>query len=217
MQPFKRSFSRWEPLNFVSLSLLTILVTYASGELLDFEQLFSNSLAEQMTAGQVEDLLNVRNKWEWLAYVVIPLMLLIKVSVIAFVLDVGLFFFSKKIAYKKLFGMVVRAEFVFLLVVIIKTIWFSLIQTDFILDDLQYYYPLSMLNLIGHEEIEAWFIYPFQLLNLFQVAYWFILAWMLGRELKSDLGSGLKIVLSSYGTGLLIWVVAMMFLTLNMS
>lgn len=215
MQPPKSSFLKRAPLNFVTLSLLTVLLSYATGKILDFEHLFANSLAERLTVGQIENLLNFKKKWEWVGHVAIPLVLLIKVSVIAFVLDIGLFFFNKKIAYKKLFSLVVKAEFVFLLVIVIKTVWFSFFQTDYDLQDTQYFYPLSMLGIIGYEGLESWFIYPFQLLNLFQVAYWFILAWLIGKELKSDLNNGLKIVLSSYGTSLLIWMVAVMFLTLN--
>lgn len=59
---------------------------------------------------------------------------------------------------------------------------------------------------------------PFQVLNLFELAYWFILAYLLGKELgDDDKDKSLSIVLSSYGTSLLIWVVGVVFLNLYMS
>lgn len=82
---------------------------------------------------------------------------------------------------------------------------------------MQYFYPLSALNIIGYEGLQSWFIYPFQLINLFELAYWVILAYLIGKEFNENTDKGLSIVASSYGVSLLIWVVGMMFFTLNMS
>ena len=140
-----------------------------------------------------------------------------KTAIIATILDLGCFLFGKEIKYKKLFNLVVKAEFIFLLVILVKTAWFYFFQTNYSLEDLQYFYPLSALSIIGYEGLQPWFVYPFQVLNLFELAYWFILAYLLGKELESTTDKGLSIVASSYGVGLLIWVVGVMFLTLNMS
>jgi hypothetical protein len=70
---------------------------------------------------------------------------------------------------------------------------------------------------VGYEGILTWFIYPFQVINLFEFAYWFILASLISKELKTTTSKGFSIVASSYGVALLIWVVGVMFFTLNMS
>ena len=70
------------------------------------------------------------------------------------------------------------------------------------MEDLQYFYPLYALSIIGYEGLQPWFVYPFQVLNLFELAYWFILAYLLGKELESTTDKGLSIVASSYGVGL---------------
>lgn len=143
---------------------------------------------------------------------------IIKVSIISTILDVGCFFFGKEIKYKKLFNIVVKAEFIFLLVIVFKTAWFYFLQTDYNLEDLQYFYPLSALNIVGYEGLQPWFIYPFQILNLFELAYWLILAYLIGEEINdTESTKGLQIVASSYGISLLIWVIGVMFFTLNIS
>ncbi len=77
---------------------------------------------------------------------------------------------------------------------------------------------MSALNIIGYEGLEPWFIYPLQVLNLFELAYWFIIAFLLNKEINdTESTKGLQIVVSSYGVSLLIWVVGVMFFTLNMS
>ena len=116
-----------------------------------------------------------------------------------------------------MFNLVVMAEFVFLLVVIFKITWFYFFQQEYTLEDLQYFYPFSALNLVGYKGLQPWFIYPLQILNLIEVVYWLVLAYLLSRELQISAKKGISIVASSYGVSLLIWVVGVMFFTLNMS
>ncbi|MBB3123340.1 hypothetical protein FHS04_000837 [Mesoflavibacter sabulilitoris] len=202
---------------FLILTLISILFSTISNELLNSDALLINSLAEQFSYKQIEEALLFQKRWEWVSFVILPLILLIKISIISAILDAGCFFFGKEIKYKKLFNIVVKAEFVFLLVIVFKTAWFYFFQTSYTLEDLQYFYPLSALNIIGYKGLQPWFIYPFQVLNLFELAYWFILAYLIGKELNENTDKGLSIVASSYGVGLLIWVVGVMFFTLNMS
>lgn len=204
-------------LSFLFIALLMFAFSFFSSILLKTDKLLLNSLAEQITSEQLDDVLHFSKKWQWLSYVLIPILLLLKVAVIALILDLGCFFFNKDIKYKKLFNIVVKAEFVFLLVIVFKTIWFYFFKTDYTFEDLQYFYPLSALNIVGYEGVKSWLIYPFQVLNLFELAYWFILAYLLGKELGDAKDKSLSIVLSSYGTSLLIWVVGVVFLTLYTS
>ncbi|WP_340075575.1 hypothetical protein [Leptobacterium sp. I13] len=175
------------------------------------------SLSDRFTREQVENILNFQQKWEWIGYVFLPILLLLKIAIIAAIIDVGCFFFDKEIKYKKLFNIVVKAEFVFLLVIVCKTLWFYIFQPNYTLEDLQYFYPFSVLGIIGYKGLDVWWVYPFQLVNLFELAYWVILAYLLGKTLKIKTEKGFSIVASSYGIGLFIWVISVMFFTLNMS
>jgi hypothetical protein len=205
-------------LYFLVLVLITFLLTFLSEITLDSESLFIGSLAENISEQELLEVLEIKDKWKWLGYLILPLLLLFKVSLIAWILDLGCFFLSSDVRYKSLFSITVKSELIFLLVVFIKVTWFYFFNTDFNLEDLQYFYPLSALSLIGHEGIEPWFIYPLQVLNLFEITYWFVLAYLIGKEINDTVSTkGLQIVASSYGVGLLIWVVTIMFLTLNMS
>lgn len=202
---------------FLTLAIVQICLTFLSQELLNTNNIVVNSLSEQLSIQQINDIIAFREKWQWLGYLLLPLLLLIKISIIAATLDAGCFFFNKNIKYKELFNIVVKAEFIFLLAIVFKTAWFYFFQTDYTLENLQYFYPLSALNIVGHEGLQPWFVYPFQVLNLFELAYWIVLAYLLSKALQENTDKGLSIVVSSYGVGLLIWVVGVMFLTLNMS
>ena len=208
----------------ILLILATFLVTFLFDKLLSLESLLFNHLNALMNTRKVIEYINLSKKWQLLSYLLIPIVLLIKTTILASILYVGAFFYSKaKVTFKQLFDAVIKAEFVFLGVGVAKIIWFYFFQTNYTLEDLQYFYPLSALNIIGYQGLDAWFIYPLQVLNLFELAYWLLLAYFIGKLslTEKDKGKpmdlGLKIVASSYGSALLLWVVVIMFFTLNYS
>lgn len=219
------SFNKYNPfIRLLILSLLMIIFSHISIMIFPINDLLYQSYSEKLTALQIKEIFELQEKWNWLSYTIIPLILLIKSSLIANVLYVGTFFFSKsKVTFKQLFNAVIKAEFIFLLIGIAKIIWFYFFQTNYTLEDLQYFYPLSALNIVGYQGLESWFIYPLQVLNLFELAYWLLLSYFVGKLAftEKDKGKpmdlGFKIVASSYGSALLLWVVVVMFFTLNYS
>lgn len=200
------------------LSLALILLGEATKAILKIDALQYSSMAEKLTSQQLNQYFEFQNKWKWVSYFFIPIYIAIKTSIIAIVLYIGTYFFSQKeVVYKSLWTIVIKAEFVFLLVGIAKIIWFSFFQTKYNFEDIQYFYPLSALNIIGYKELETWFIYPFQTLSLFELTYWLILAYLIGKETETNMDKGLKIVAYSYGPTLLLWITTIMFFTLNYS
>ena len=113
--------------------------------------------------------------------------------------------------------MAIQAEFVMLIPGLVKLIWFLFVQTDYTLNDLQLFYPLSLLNLFEPGTLEQYLLYPLQVLNLFEVAYWFALAYGVARVINASLERGFGLVMASYGSGLALWVVLVMFLTVSLA
>ena len=209
---------------FFILVLFLLIIGFVGSIILDNEAKLIQYLNENYTTSQVNMYFETKQKWQWFSYSIIPIFLLIKISIIASILYIGTFFYSKaKVTFKQLFNAVVKAEFVFLGVGVLKIVWFYFFQTSYTLEDLQYFYPLSALNIVGYKGLDAWFIYPLQVLNLFELAYWLLLAYFIGKMAftEKDKGKpmdlGFKIVASSYGSALLLWGVVVMFFTLNYS
>lgn len=200
-------------IDLVRIIVIYLFFNFSSGVLfeytLNYNELINNYIYEKLTKQQMNSYFLYKKKWKWVSYALIPLFLLIKTAILASILYVGAFFYSKaKVTFKQLFHAVVKAEFVFLGVGVAKIIWFYFFQTSYTLEDLQYFYPLSALNIVGYEGLDAWFIYPLQVLNLFELAYWLVLALFIGKLAftEKDKGKpmdlGLKIVASSYGSAL---------------
>lgn len=214
-------------LKYAILCVTSFLLGELSKYFLNIDKLIYYSLVQNLSKTQIKEFFEMQNQWKWVGYVFTPVFILLKTILVASVLYIGTFFYSKvKVTFKQLWDVVLKAEFLFLLVGVCKIIWFYFFQTTYTLEDLQYFYPLSALNIIGYKGLEPWFIYPLQTLNVFEVVYWFILAYYISRlasptknvsEYKPNLDFGLKIVMASYGSALLLWVVVVMFFTLNYS
>ncbi|MFT3949067.1 MAG: hypothetical protein QM763_19035 [Agriterribacter sp.] len=186
-------------------------------ELLNIDYLYEATLSDSLSINQVNEIITLKDKFNWIGYAIVPVILLIKIGIVSAILWTGCFFFNKKISYKSLFTIVVKAEYIFLLVIIFKTTWFYFFHNNYSLEDIQYFYPLSVLNIIGYKGLEPWYIYPMQVLNLFECVYWGLLIYMLAKALNMKTDKAFNIVAGSYGAGLLIWVITIMFLTINFS
>ena len=92
-----------------------LLLSYFSVIVLPINDLLYQSYSEKLTTVQIEKVFAFQEKWRWISYALVPLLLLLKISLIASVLYIGTFFYSKvKVTFKQLFNAVVKAEFVFL-------------------------------------------------------------------------------------------------------
>lgn len=206
---------------FIKYSLLCLTLLFFSEVTkytLNFDKLIFNSLSESLSSNQIRKYIDLQDKWQWVGYIFVPIYILLKTTIISSVLYIGTFFFSKnEIIFKNIWNCVIKAEFIFLLVPMLKITWFYFFQTNYTLEDIQYFYPLSALNIVGYKGLEPWLIYPLQTLNLFELAYWLLLAYYIGKATETTMDHGLKIVTSSYGSALLLWVVVVMFFTLNYS
>lgn len=199
-------------------SILLILISETTKSILDIDKLLYNTLAENLSLQQLSRFSELQNKWKWVSYIFIPIYTTIKTSIIAIILYIGTYFFSQKeVSYKSLWNIVINGEYIFLLVVIAKIIWFYFFQTKYELEDIQYFYPFSALNIVGYKGVDTWFIYPFQTLNLFELFYIIYLGSQIGKLTSTNADYGLKIVALSYIPSLLLWVSIVMFFTLNYS
>jgi len=85
---------------FLAVIILTFLITLLVKYGLGLDKLVYNFYAEQLAKDQLEKLLAAQQKWAWVGYVIIPLMVLIRSSLVALCLSVGVFFYDmeRKIA-----------------------------------------------------------------------------------------------------------------------
>jgi len=203
--------------------ILSFLLPFLHNYLLNIDEMQIEEASKILTKTQINKILAQESNNEYLNFIIIPISIIIKIFTVSFVVFIGTFLFNLKTSFKKLLSLVIKLEYVFLLPIVYEIIYFKFINTSATLEEIQYFYPLSALNIVGYKGLEAWFIYPLQELNLFELAYWLLLSYFIGKLAftEKDKGKpmdlGFKIVASSYGSALLLWVVVVMFFTLNYS
>lgn len=204
-------------LYFVFLCLSTILMTYAGRTLLISDDLYFEFYGDQLSYERIAEIVQMIQKWEWTSYVLIPIYYLVKIFLVGICVYIGAIVFAVDISFKKIFEMALVAEAIFLIPITLKLLWFVFFETTYTLSDFQTFYPLSILNLFDPELLEAWLIYPLQLLNIFEIAYLLIFAYGLSIAAQASYKSMIRLAACTYGTGLFIWALAIMFLTVTFS
>ncbi len=202
-------------------ALYTFIFSFAvlSKYFLGIDDLIYKSIGDKLTEDQLKEILHLRDLWTWLSYLLFPLLLYIKIVIITIIIDLGLFFYNynKEIKYKQLFNIVVKAEFIFLLPIIIKFVWFVFFQTDYTLDDIQKFAPLSLYSIFPHNDTNLWLSYPLQMVNAFELLYWIRLSSLISKVAEITKLKAFVIVAYSYGIGLFTFIILVMFFTLKIS
>lgn len=205
-------------LPFSIICCASIVLTYLLRTYIITDGIYFESLAERLSHDQITDFIQTAKAWEWVAYTMTPVLLSIKCITVALCISTGMFLLNNRFDFGRTLGVVVIAEFIFLIPAAIKLIWFLFIQTSYSLNDVQYFSALSMLHFFDITLLEVWLIYPLQVLNIFELFYWVTLAYLISLKFVGmDITQSMKIVVFSYCSSLAVWVGTVMFLTLMMT
>jgi hypothetical protein len=184
---------------------------------LEIKLLESELLAKKFSQKQIDLFFTFSESKEYLNFIIIPINLLTKILIISLLIFFGSSLFDVKLKFKEFLYFTVKAEFIFLLSILCEILYFKFILKKFSYSDVQNFSSLSVLNLIDYRNLDPWFIYPLQLINIFEMAYIIYLSYKIGQLSKTNTANGLKIVACSYVPALLLWVTVVMFFTLNLS
>ena len=201
---------------FLFISLLYVLFSVLLNEFIIKDDLYYQTLGEQLARERIEQLLEFKHKWDWIAYLIIPVVLLFKFLFVALCLETGSIFQGYKTSFKQMFHIAMFSELVFLFAQMLKTVVIALAKLED-LNELQYIASFSLLSIINNKSIDPWFIYPLQTINIFEILYWLFLAFILKTLLQKEYTRMIKFVLSTYGVGLLILIIVVMFINVNFS
>ncbi len=208
-------------INIYFLLVLTISLFLLFNYLFVFslfnENSYMASYSDQLSTSQIEKILFNQHQYLWVSFIFLFISSLIKFFLISTVLYMGLIIAGQKISFMKIFRVVLISEYIFLIAIFLKFIYFYFIQVIYSLTNVNTFYPLSILNLLDSDLIDKIWIYPLQILNVFEITYWIILAYSISKLINNNFDKAFKIVLSSYLPSLIVWVVFIMFLTVTLN
>jgi hypothetical protein len=194
-------FSADKRLLFVLLCLLSFVLLYIKIALIENETAAFEFLQDR-PEGMVLQGINVLKMFS------IPFVYLWKFTVIAFVIWIGCFMFGYRVTYAQCWGVVIAAEFVFVIPELLKILWFFLIETDPTYQDIRSFYPLSLMNFVSdYENLDKRYAYPLKALNVFEIIYWFVLVNGIHHYAQKDKKYVWIIVACSYILIFSLWLV----------
>lgn len=209
-------FSLSPSVSFGLACIIGFISIFLQQEILMTEELFYNSLGEQMAYERIEALVLQQQKYKWLSYVIAPIALLMQVFLITLCLNVGTILFEYKVGFRKLFGMVIRATAVIAVISTIQLIPFLLVDIQ-TLDQLVQLDWFSLAALFQGADLPTWLLLPLKMINLVMLFTLLILAggmhYLSDRPYRQMLG----FVSLTYGLGMILLVLLLVFLQLNMT
>ncbi len=209
---------RWHYL-FIIVIACYFLIFWLSQNVLLNDIVFYNSYSEQLSYERSLKLFQEINRLSWINYVFLPIMLILKCTLVSTVLYTGIFFcdISKDISFSTVFRIVTASEIIFVLAGITKFLWFFLFAGNYDLNDMSFFYPLSLINLFDQSEVREFWVFPLQSVNVFQILYILLLSLGLNKAGAIEKEKSEKVVIRSYMPALLFWVVLIMFISIDSS
>jgi hypothetical protein len=204
---------------FIVIVVANLLIIWLSKSVLINEIVFYNTFSEQLTWDRSIKLFDDMRRLTWIGYAFTPIILLIKFSLVSLVLYTGIVFcnIQDKVSLGSVFKIVVASEIVFVIASLLKFLWFYFFAGNYDLNDLGFFYPLSLINFFKTSEVNKLWIFPLQTVNIFQVIYIISISFGLNKVCKVENPDSDKIVLLSYLPALGLWVTLIMFLTIDAS
>lgn len=181
------------------------------------DQLYYNSFGDTIAMDRIEAYVSKQKENEWVGYALAPLLLLVKTGYTAVCISLGCFLAGIEMPFKKIYKVTLFAEVAILAGVLIQTVSLLLFKEINTLEDVQNFAPFSLYGLMGTKDTPTYLNYPLRVINIFEVAYWILLALGLKVFLQKPFGKMLRLVLATYGIGLLVWVVFVVFLSINLT
>lgn len=204
-------------LAFIIISFISIALSFVSRHYLINEEIVYKSLSEHLPTERLEDAMANRVKYEWLNYMLIPIVKFTLFIITSTVILTGVYLNAYKISFKKILTVVAFSGFVVLIPNFIKIVYFFFFKESFSLEEFQNFHPHSLLFYVDKQEIAKWFYYPIYLINFTELLYWFAL--VIGIKLISNLSFAKSFLLVSqtYILTLFVWAVFVVFVSINLT
>ncbi len=202
--------------SIIVFSIFYVIIIWIANNVIITELLYFSSLENILSINKIEELILFNKKNEWLSYIFYPIINIIKYSLVSIVILIGIKLFEIDITFKDCFKIVLMADLIPLVASITKVLYFYIYPPSN-LNILQNFNPLGVTGLLKNDMIPKYLLYPIQQINLFEAVYWLLLAYGIKTLGNINFNKAIQITSLSYGVGLTIWCIFIVFLQLQFS
>ncbi len=201
-------------LMFILLNFIYIVSLYVQNTYILTDEVYYNSLGEQLTTERIKEWLNVQKGYTWIQYASVPVLIIFQTFMVTMCLNIGALLDDVKVGFGKLFGLVLKASIVFGFGRLLFSI-FGLFADITTMDDIANVNYFSILSLMGAESLPKWSLYIFQTLNVFEVGFITLLVLGINKLMPIPLEKRINFVFLTYGIGLVCWVLLITYLMIS--
>jgi hypothetical protein len=202
---------------FAGACVVSILFSWFIQSHVLTDQLYYNYLAERLNEDKIEEAIRLQERAGLLGFLFIPVALFLKIGFTVLCLSIGISLASYQLPFKTLFRIALVAEMAFVFSILVKIFILYMFRDINSLEELRDFSPFSLFSLFNPASVPEYLRYPLQTINLFEVLYCVLLAAGLEVYMNKGFRHSFRLVLFSYGIGLICWVICAVFINLNLS
>lgn len=175
------------------------------------DALFYREFGEIVGVENVPMLIEQTRFFQRFGYLFIPLLLLIRPFYTALCLSTGALLSDQNLTFGQSYNLALKADAIFLMEIMIRINYFSIVGADSLA---QLSTPLfSLLHWIGPDNVLPLFAYPLGVFSVFELIYWILLAAFVSTFTQKSFWRSFYFVLTTYGIGLILLVIAVIYIT----
>lgn len=179
-------------------------------------QIYFNTYSANISMSRIEEIINKQKKMEWIAYILVPIFLLVKLFYFSCSLTIATGFSLNKINFDENFNIILKSEIIFAIMLLARIISLETFKSINNLADLNYV-PFSVLDLLDSTKIPTYLIYPIQLLNLWELLFGIFSINLIKYNYSINYFNSLKIFIVGYIPSLLLWALVVLFINIQFS
>lgn len=179
----------------------TLVFTWLQQTFFVSDILYYNTYGDQLSMETIELMIGGAKKYAWIAYLAMPLLLLLRITLVACCFYAALFFKSEKADFASCFNIALKSDTVFAVFVLFNMIYQVVVPANNLAELSAN--PITLLYYLDMEIIPKYLLYPLGLVNLAELFYWALMIGLIRYRYNFSAGESFDFVLKSYGVGLL--------------
>lgn len=192
--------------------LLAVTISLLSKLILDnyilTDEVFASLFRDQLSGNQLLELMNLKSKYLWVSYSLVPVGLFLKIFLISVCVTIGLIFLEEEVRFLKILKVFAIAEAFICLYHLVETgVLFQLAASFQTLEDYTSFQLLSLYALFGDGIKSEWLVFILKEIDLALFIHAIIAVILLSSTLKKSRKETTDLLLATYGMGWLLYVV----------
>lgn len=141
---------------------------------------------------------------DFVRYILSPVYIFSLAGIAMGLIKIGLMGHNIELDNKLLFKIILISTFFLSLPLLVKSVWFVLIQESYTMEEVKYFYPLSVLYFFDPSELHEKLVKALGRLNLYHLVFMLFIAWCVRIYTNHSLVRLFGIMIYTYGLGLLL-------------